>query len=144
MLEWPIGQCKVTQQTKKTTSLKMVRYVQGKPLKDLHKAWRTVAQAHYIKITRKFGSLEAKYKDMRGGWTILNGNMHHLEVYTSFEAKNWRHQMFFKNKFCFIWRREDRICYSCSCCKHKKINAPFMKVFCHVLPTQLTSSDAVM
>lgn len=32
----------------------MVRYVQGKPLKDLHKAWRTVAQAHYIKITRKF------------------------------------------------------------------------------------------
>lgn len=45
----------------------MVRYVQGKPLKDLHKAWRTVAQAHYIKITRKFGSLEAKYKDMRGG-----------------------------------------------------------------------------
>lgn len=64
--------------------------VQRKPLKDLHKAWKNVAQAHYIKITRKFWSLEAKYKDTRGGWTILNGNMHHLEVYTSSEAKKMK------------------------------------------------------
>lgn len=41
-------------------------------LKDLQKAWKSVAQDHFLKITRKPGSLEAKYDEMKGGTRLLD------------------------------------------------------------------------
>jgi len=38
--------------------------VQRKTLKDLQKAWKTAAQDHFKKKTRKSGCSEGKYKEI--------------------------------------------------------------------------------
>lgn len=43
-----------------------------KTLKDLQKTWKSVAQDHFLNITRKPGSLEAKYDEMKGGTRLLD------------------------------------------------------------------------
>lgn len=47
--------------------------VQRQTLKGLQKTWRTVAQEHLS--NRKFGFLEEKYKEMRGGSGLLDSTV---------------------------------------------------------------------
>lgn len=46
--------------------------VQRNILKDLQKPRRTIAQDHFQKFTKHFGSFDAKYKEKRGGSRLVH------------------------------------------------------------------------